>query len=112
MTLTRETIFVVTGAAGGITSAIVTDLAVASKGIFYLLDLVDAPPATDPYIVLFRQGGEALKQALIEARARPANDPRPSRSTNASWRLSAEAARARLKRLKQPVVRPTTSAST
>ena len=46
---TKSTVFVVTGAAGGITSAIVTDLAVASKGIFYLLDLVRCPGiATTP----------------------------------------------------------------
>jgi hypothetical protein len=43
MKLTKDTVFVVTGAAGGITSAIVTDLAAASGGVFYLLDLVPAP---------------------------------------------------------------------
>ncbi len=48
MTLDERTVFVITGAAGGITSAIVADLAVASRGTFYLLDLVDAPAADDP----------------------------------------------------------------
>jgi NAD(P)-dependent dehydrogenase (short-subunit alcohol dehydrogenase family)/acyl carrier protein len=43
LTLNQDTVFVVTGAAGGITSAIVADLAAASSGIFYLLDLVPAP---------------------------------------------------------------------
>ena len=70
MVLNKETVFVVTGAAGGITSAITTDLAVASSGIFYLLDLVACPARDDKYIALFRQGRETLKQALIvEAKA-------------------------------------------
>ncbi len=42
LTLGKDTVFLVTGAAGGITSAIVGDLAAASGGIFYLLDLVSA----------------------------------------------------------------------
>jgi NAD(P)-dependent dehydrogenase (short-subunit alcohol dehydrogenase family) len=70
MVLDKKTVFVVTGAAGGITSAITTDLAANSGGIFYLLDLVPAPARDDPHIALFRQGRETLKQALIaEARA-------------------------------------------
>ncbi|HSD29700.1 MAG TPA: SDR family NAD(P)-dependent oxidoreductase [Vicinamibacteria bacterium] len=69
--LTRESVFVVTGAAGGITSAIVADLADASEGTFYLLDLVAEPSRTDPKIALFRRDREKLKLALIEeARAR------------------------------------------
>ncbi len=71
MMLDGETVFVVTGAAGGITSAIVTDLALASKGVFYLLDLVDAPPRNDPNIALFRTDKDGLKRKLIdEAKAR------------------------------------------
>jgi malonyl CoA-acyl carrier protein transacylase/3-oxoacyl-(acyl-carrier-protein) synthase/acyl carrier protein/NAD(P)-dependent dehydrogenase (short-subunit alcohol dehydrogenase family) len=71
MALDKETVFVVTGAAGGITSAITTDLAVHSGGgIFYLLDLVSAPARDDQHVKLFREGREVLKQALIaEARA-------------------------------------------
>jgi NAD(P)-dependent dehydrogenase (short-subunit alcohol dehydrogenase family)/acyl carrier protein len=70
MTLDKDTVFVVTGAAGGITSAITTDLAVASGGVFYLLDLVQAPARDDKYVKLFREGRDVLKQALIaEARA-------------------------------------------
>ena len=70
MVLGKETVFVVTGAAGGITSAIATDLAVASGGAFYLLDLVPCPARDDKYIALFRQGRDELKQALItEAKA-------------------------------------------
>ncbi|MFZ2359486.1 MAG: SDR family NAD(P)-dependent oxidoreductase, partial [Anaerolineae bacterium] len=70
MTLDKDTVFVVTGAAGGITSAITTDLAVASGGVFYLLDLVPAPARDDKYVKLFREGRDVLKQALIaEAKA-------------------------------------------
>ncbi|NDJ59880.1 MAG: SDR family NAD(P)-dependent oxidoreductase, partial [Chloroflexi bacterium] len=70
LTLNNETVFVVTGAAGGITSAIVADLAQASGGIFYLLDLVPAPDRDSDKIRLFRTDQEALKQQLIaEGRA-------------------------------------------
>jgi NAD(P)-dependent dehydrogenase (short-subunit alcohol dehydrogenase family) len=71
MTLNHDSVFVVTGAAGGITSAITTDLAQASGGIFYLLDLVECPARNDAHVALFRQGRETLKTALIaEAKAR------------------------------------------
>ncbi|HET6439602.1 MAG TPA: SDR family oxidoreductase, partial [Anaeromyxobacter sp.] len=69
--LGRDTVFAVTGAAGGITSAIVGDLAAASGGTFHLLDLVAPPAAADPHLALFRTGREHLKEALIaEARGR------------------------------------------
>jgi acyl transferase domain-containing protein/acyl carrier protein/NAD(P)-dependent dehydrogenase (short-subunit alcohol dehydrogenase family) len=62
----KDTVFVVTGAAGGITSAITADLAAASGGIFYLLDLTPKPDPDDPNIALFRQDKEALKRKLID----------------------------------------------
>jgi NAD(P)-dependent dehydrogenase (short-subunit alcohol dehydrogenase family) len=69
--LDRDTVFAVTGAAGGITSAVVADLAAASGGTFHLLDLVAPPAADDPHVALFRAGRERLKEALIaEARER------------------------------------------
>ncbi len=71
MVLDEQSVFVVTGAAGGITSAIVSDLAVNSRGIFYLLDLVAAPARDDAHIALFRSDKDALKRTLIdEAKAR------------------------------------------
>ncbi|MCA9945929.1 MAG: SDR family NAD(P)-dependent oxidoreductase, partial [Anaerolineales bacterium] len=70
LTLNKESVFVVTGAAGGITSAIVADLAAASGGIFYLLDLVEAPQPGDPHIQMFRSNKDGLKAQLIaEAKA-------------------------------------------
>jgi acyl transferase domain-containing protein/NAD(P)-dependent dehydrogenase (short-subunit alcohol dehydrogenase family)/acyl carrier protein len=69
--LGRDSIIVVTGAAGGITSAIVADLAAASGGTFYLLDLVAAPAAGDAHVAQLRRDREVLKRTLIdEAKAR------------------------------------------
>jgi acyl transferase domain-containing protein/NAD(P)-dependent dehydrogenase (short-subunit alcohol dehydrogenase family)/acyl carrier protein len=72
MHLGPETVYLVTGAAGGITSAIVADLARAGGGgQFFLLDLTPAPDPADERIALFRQGRDALKAALIaEAQAK------------------------------------------
>ena len=46
--LSPDTVFVVTGAAGGIVSAIVADLATASGGTFHLLDLAPEPDPARP----------------------------------------------------------------
>ncbi|MBN8636609.1 MAG: SDR family NAD(P)-dependent oxidoreductase [Anaerolineae bacterium] len=77
LTFDQNTVFVVTGAAGGITSAIVEDLATASGGVFYLLDLVKTPSPNDPHIRLFRQGRDALKAALIEEAKAAGEKPTP-----------------------------------
>jgi NAD(P)-dependent dehydrogenase (short-subunit alcohol dehydrogenase family) len=77
MILNKDTVFVVTGAAGGITSAIVGDLAAASGGIFYLLDLTPAPQADDPNIALFRSDKEALKRKLIDELKTTGERPTP-----------------------------------
>jgi NAD(P)-dependent dehydrogenase (short-subunit alcohol dehydrogenase family) len=75
--LTKDSVFVVTGAAGGITSAIVADLAAASGGTFYLLDLVAEPRRDDPKIALIRQDRERLKLALIEEAKAKGERPTP-----------------------------------
>ena len=77
MELTKDTVFVVTGAAGGITSAIVGDLAQASAGVFYLLDLAPKPEADDPNIALFRSDKEALKRKLIDELRAAGERPTP-----------------------------------
>jgi NAD(P)-dependent dehydrogenase (short-subunit alcohol dehydrogenase family) len=77
LALGRDTVFLVTGAAGGITAAIVTDLARASAGTFYLLDLVPRPDAADPKIALFRTDRERLKLALIEEMRARGEKPTP-----------------------------------
>ena len=77
LTLDKNSVFVVTGAAGGITSAIVNDLAASSGGIFYLLDLVEAPQPDDPHIGLFRSDKDALKKQLIEEAKAAGEKPTP-----------------------------------
>jgi hypothetical protein len=64
MQLGRASVFVVSGAAGSIVSAITADLAVASGGIFHLIDLTPAPDRNDPDLAAFRTDRDGLKSAL------------------------------------------------
>ena len=64
MILNHETVFLVTGAAGSIVSAITADLAAASGGTFYLLDLVPQPDPTNDDIRRFATDKEGLKRDL------------------------------------------------
>ncbi len=66
MSLGRDSVFVVTGAAGSIVSAIVADLAAASGGTFHLLDLAAAPDPQDPDLLRFATDREGLKLDLFE----------------------------------------------
>jgi acyl transferase domain-containing protein len=77
MTLGRETVFVVTGAAGSIVSAITQDLAAASGGIFHLLDLVPEPDRGDPDIRRFTTDRDGLKADLIERMRAAGERPTP-----------------------------------
>ncbi|HEX8924363.1 MAG TPA: SDR family NAD(P)-dependent oxidoreductase, partial [Terriglobales bacterium] len=63
--LNPDTVFVVTGAAGSIVSAITADLANASGGIFYLLDLVPEPDPNNPDLNRLTTDREALKRELF-----------------------------------------------
>ena len=65
LTLDSNSVFVVTGAAGGIVSAITADLAAASGGIFYLLDLVPEPDPNNPDLTRFVSDKEGLKRELF-----------------------------------------------
>ncbi len=76
--LNQDSVVLITGAAGGITSAITTDLAVNSGGTFYLLDLVAPPPDDDPYIKLLRENKELLKTKLIEDTKAKGKKPTPA----------------------------------
>jgi NAD(P)-dependent dehydrogenase (short-subunit alcohol dehydrogenase family) len=64
MALTNETVFLVTGAAGSIVSAITADLATASGGTFYLLDIVPEPDPANDDIKRFSTDKEGLKHDL------------------------------------------------
>jgi len=59
-------VFVVTGAAGSIVSAIVADLAAASKGTFWLLDLTPEPDPEDPDFQRLESDRDGLKRELFD----------------------------------------------
>ncbi|MBZ5646941.1 MAG: SDR family oxidoreductase [Acidobacteriia bacterium] len=63
--LGKDTVFVITGAAGSIVSAITADLAAASGGTFYLLDLVPEPDPNDPDLKRFVSDKDGLKRDLF-----------------------------------------------
>jgi acyl transferase domain-containing protein/NAD(P)-dependent dehydrogenase (short-subunit alcohol dehydrogenase family)/acyl carrier protein len=65
LTLDSNSVFLVTGAAGSIVSAITADLAIASGGTFYLLDLVAKPDPDDSDLKRFLTDREALKRDLF-----------------------------------------------
>jgi acyl transferase domain-containing protein/NAD(P)-dependent dehydrogenase (short-subunit alcohol dehydrogenase family)/acyl carrier protein len=64
--LNKETVFVVTGAAGSIVSAITADLAQASGGIFYLLDLTPEPDPANQDLARLETDKESLKRDIFE----------------------------------------------
>jgi len=66
MVLNENTVFLITGAAGSIVSAITADLASASGGTFYLLDLVPKPDPNNPDLKRFVTDKEGLKRELFE----------------------------------------------
>ncbi len=66
LALGRESVFLVTGAAGSIVSAITADLAAASGGTFHLLDLVPEPRADDADLVRFAHDRDGLQRELFE----------------------------------------------
>ncbi len=65
LTLDGNTVFLITGAAGSIVSAITADLAAASGGTFYLLDLVPEPDPQNPDLKRFVSDKEGLKRELF-----------------------------------------------
>jgi len=65
LTLDSNTVFLVTGAAGSIVSAITADLAMASGGTFYLLDLVPEPDPNSPDLKRFVTDKDGLKRDLF-----------------------------------------------
>ena len=65
LVLNQNSVFVITGAAGSIVSAITADLAAASGGTFYLLDLVPEPDANNPDLARFVSDKDSLKRELF-----------------------------------------------
>ncbi len=66
LTLGSESVFVVTGAAGSIVSAIVADLAAATGGTFHLLDLTPEPDPADEDLARFATDREAFRTTISE----------------------------------------------
>ncbi len=64
MELGPDSVFVVTGAAGSIVSAITADLAEASGGTFHLLDLTPTPDRDDADLVAFATDRNGLKSTI------------------------------------------------
>jgi acyl transferase domain-containing protein/NAD(P)-dependent dehydrogenase (short-subunit alcohol dehydrogenase family) len=77
MTLGHDTVFVVTGAAGSIVSAITADLARASGGTFHLLDLTPEPDPGDPDVARFGFDKEGLKADIIDRKRAAGEKPTP-----------------------------------
>ena len=65
LTLDNNTVFLVTGAAGSIVSAITCDLAAASGGTFYLLDIVPPPDNNSADLKRLVSDKDGLKRELF-----------------------------------------------
>lgn len=78
MELDKNTVFVVTGAAGSIVSAITTDLATHSGGDFYLLDRVPAPDPLNPDLERFTSDRDGLKRDIFERLKSTVERPTPA----------------------------------
>jgi acyl transferase domain-containing protein/acyl carrier protein/NAD(P)-dependent dehydrogenase (short-subunit alcohol dehydrogenase family) len=66
LALGKDTVFLITGAAGSIVSAITADLAAASGGIFHLLDLAPRPDPANPDLQRLAADKEGLKRDIFE----------------------------------------------
>jgi NAD(P)-dependent dehydrogenase (short-subunit alcohol dehydrogenase family) len=66
MELGSDSVFLITGAAGSIVSAITADLAKASGGTFHLLDLAAAPDTSDPELQRYLNDPDSMKPHLAE----------------------------------------------
>lgn len=66
LTLDKNSVIVVTGAAGSIVSAITSDIAARTGATFHLLDLAPAPDPEDPDLRRFATDREGLKRDLFE----------------------------------------------
>ena len=75
--LSGDTVFVITGAAGSIVSAITADLAQASGGTFHLLDLVPEPDPGDPDLDRSVSDPDGLKHELAERIRQRGERPTP-----------------------------------
>jgi acyl transferase domain-containing protein/NADP-dependent 3-hydroxy acid dehydrogenase YdfG/acyl carrier protein len=72
-----EPVFVVTGAAGSIVSAITADLAAAFGGTFHLLDLTPAPDPLDPDLARYATDRDGLMTEIADRLRARGERPKP-----------------------------------
>ncbi len=72
-----EPVFVVTGAAGSIVSAIIADLAEAFGGTFHLLDLTPAPDPGNPDLIRYAEDPKGLESDLAARMRERGERPTP-----------------------------------
>ncbi|HYN55967.1 MAG TPA: SDR family NAD(P)-dependent oxidoreductase, partial [Motilibacterales bacterium] len=77
MELGSDSVFLITGAAGSIVSAITADLAKASAGTFHLLDLAAAPDTNDPELQRYLSDPDSMKPLLAEQITARGEKPTP-----------------------------------
>ncbi|HXP21783.1 MAG TPA: SDR family oxidoreductase, partial [Streptosporangiaceae bacterium] len=77
LALDRSSVFVVTGAAGSIVSAIVADLAAASGGTFHLLDLTPEPDPSSEDLIAFTTDRDSFRATISERLKAAGQRPTP-----------------------------------
>jgi acyl transferase domain-containing protein/acyl carrier protein/NAD(P)-dependent dehydrogenase (short-subunit alcohol dehydrogenase family) len=90
--LDGESVFVVTGAAGSIVSAILTDLAEAGGGTFWLLDLAPEPDPDNPDLERLTTDPDGLKRDLFQRMQEEGERVTPVQVERELSRLEREAA--------------------
>jgi len=77
--LPEGAVVVISGGSGGIVAPVVLDLAMATRGHFYLLGRSALPPENDPDLALLRSDREALKQEIARHLTESGERATPSR---------------------------------
>ncbi|GAA2208064.1 hypothetical protein GCM10009850_035220 [Nonomuraea monospora] len=72
-----DSVFLITGAAGGIVSAITADLATASGGVFHLLDLIPEPDPSDADLIRYASDRDGLRSDLADRLKQRGERPTP-----------------------------------
>ena len=91
-------VFVVTGAAGGITSEIVADLAGHYKGTFYLMDKFGPGDESDPRLDLLEKDRDGLKRELFQEMKEQGLRPTPKEVEGKVFELERRLAALKAKR--------------
>ena len=90
-----DPVFVVTGAAGSIVSAITADLAATWRGTFHLLDLTPEPDPADPDLRRYVEDRDGFKTEIAARMRRAGRAPDAGADRTGAGALRAAAGRAR-----------------